>query len=124
MDIESIIRHNMKNNYDDMPAEVGIEQYYEYLDEGYWSWKYDKTVFVTKKNGDVVEYHSANAGTLKDYVNAFYKFIRDLRGAKKAITTLDNPKLSAVIKRYFKDITIIHDGFAITDLGKTKQWDS
>jgi len=120
MDIESIIRTDMQTHYKTSPVEEGLKNYYEFLADGYWAWKYDKTVFVTKKNRDVVEYHSVNAGTMKDYVSAFYKFIDDLRGAKKAITTLNNPRLAAVIKRYFKEITIIHDGFAITDLGKAR----
>lgn len=124
MDIESIIRTDTETHYPDIPVEEGLTAYYQFLSEGYWAWKYDNTVFVTRKTGDVVEYHSVNAGSLSEYITAFYKLIRDLRGAKKAITTLDNPKLAAVIKRYFKDITIVHDGFAITDLGKTKQWDS
>ena len=120
MDIESIIHFDVLSHYTDALPETGLKSFYYYMENGYWALKYDKTLFVTKKNGDVIEYHTYNAGSLPEYIDASYKFARNLKGAKKAITTVTNPKLAAIVKRYFSKTTIIHDGFAITDLGKAR----
>lgn len=113
---EEIIKIDLEKNYPDLSLEEGLEIFQSYLADGYSVEQINNTLFVYTVDGDVVQYHSINADPLKQYINNVKEFFAMMSDKKKAITTLDEPRLQSVVRRYFSDIIVIHGEYAITNL--------
>jgi hypothetical protein len=118
MDTLQILLHDSIHNQKDTTFDEMVEAQESLVEEGFQQLRQNNTLFMAKQEGDVVFYHTANADPMTKYVNnlnSFYTLLK-LKGFRAAYTTLENPKLSSLVKRYFKDNTVIIEDKAVTFL--------
>lgn len=118
MNILEILEYDSIHNQEDVSAQEMLENYYELKAEGFEELLTDKTIFMFKVEDNVVFYHTANAAPKEEYIKTLKDFflLFSLQGFKVAYTTLENPKLKTIIKRYLKDSTVIVENKAVTIL--------
>lgn len=113
---EEIIKIDIQKNNPFVSFKEGLKIFNSYLEDGYSVEQINNTLFLYTIEGDVVQYHSINAEKLKKYINNLKYFFAKMKNNKKAITTIEEPRLKSVIKKHLSDIIIIHGDYAITDL--------
>jgi len=113
---EEIIAIDIQKNNAFVSVEDGLKIFKSYIKDGYKVKQINNTLFLYNVDNNDVYYHSINADPLKKYITNLKNFLNTISDKTTAITTIEEPRLKSVIKKYLSDTIVIKDNYAITNL--------